>query len=131
MQTGSGEETELATQVVEGTALFEELCRAIGEERVRVVVECGNAPRIVMISEPALARLEGRGLAPPEEVRLSERETEVLRLAATGRTAEQVAAELGVARNTVVQHLAAVRRKLGVRTTRAAVERARAAGVLR
>ncbi|WP_205707492.1 LuxR C-terminal-related transcriptional regulator [Kineococcus vitellinus] len=70
--------------------------------------------------------------APPRAaaVRLTPREREVLLLVATGRTAAGAAAALGVAVNTVSQHLVGVRRKYGVSSTRAAVERARADGEL-
>jgi len=50
--------------------------------------------------------------------RLSKRETEVLRLIATGKSDDDVAAELGIAARTVRFHLENAKQKLGV-TTRA------------
>src|SRR5512144_1340793 len=105
---------------------FAELYQALTEQRCRLIVDCGDGPRLAVISEGALADLEGRGLASPQEVRLTQRELEVLALAATGHISDNIAAELGIARNTVAQHLAMVRRKLGVRTTSAAVYARRA-----
>lgn len=134
---GSGQDdrhtagTKPVVQVVTGASLFAELYQALTEQRCRLIVECGDGPRLAVISEGALADLEGRGLASPQEVRLTQRELEVLALAATGHISDNIAAELGIARNTVAQHLAMVRRKLGVRTTSAAVEYARRAGLLR
>ncbi|QKW24401.1 response regulator transcription factor [Kitasatospora sp. NA04385] len=46
---------------------------------------------------------------------LTDRETEVVRLAARGRTNAEIAAELFLAPGTVKNHLAAVQQKLGVR----------------
>lgn len=127
-----GEGTEPAVQVVMSESLFEQLRRALREQRCRLIIECGDGPRVVMISQAALARAEEPSLEPPsQEVRLTQREMEVLGLAATGRTSEQIGVEVGISRNTVVMHLATVRRKLGVSTTRAAVEHARCAGLLR
>lgn len=66
----------------------------------------------------------------PSVVRLTPRELEVLRTAAEGGTTAAIAFRLGVAPNTVAQHLVAVRRKYHVRTTSAAVDRARVDGLV-
>jgi DNA-binding NarL/FixJ family response regulator len=61
-----------------------------------------------------ISRLNGSGAQPPAEP-LTERETDVARLVAGGRTNAEIAAELFIAAGTVKTHLANVQRKLGVR----------------
>lgn len=53
---------------------------------------------------------------------LTARERQLLRAVAGGRTVAAVAAELGLATNTVAQHLVSVRRKFRVSSTAAAIE---------
>jgi len=60
---------------------------------------------------------------PQRAVRLTPRESEVLRMLARGRTYVQVADALGVSLNTVASHVKNLYRKLGVRSARAAVWR--------
>jgi len=55
---------------------------------------------------------------------LSERETEVLVLAARGLSNEQIAEELVIAPTTVKRHLANIYQKIGVRSRSEAVRRA-------
>ena len=119
--------------------------RALARQAARQpLVLAVDGVRLVCLTEDAFTRLAGAtgstgapgGTAPdgasprPAAVRLTPREREVLLLVATGRTAAGAAAVLGVAVNTVSQHLVGVRRKYGVSSTRAAVERARADGEL-
>jgi DNA-binding NarL/FixJ family response regulator len=66
----------------------------------------------------------------PLESQLTERELEVLRLVAEGRTNRDVARMLWLSDQTVKFHLANVYRKLGVGSRRDAVARARGDGVL-
>jgi len=61
---------------------------------------------------------------------LSERELEVLRLLATGRSNAEMAAELFVEQSTVKTHLIHLYSKLGVHSRTKAVARARALGLL-
>lgn len=61
---------------------------------------------------------------------LTERERECLQLVSTGLTTADVAQRLGLAQNTVAQHLASVRRRYGVRSSLAAAAAARAHGVI-
>jgi LuxR family maltose regulon positive regulatory protein len=61
---------------------------------------------------------------------LSEREMEVLRLIALGRTNQEIAHQLIVARGTVKAHTASIYRKLDVDNRTAAVARARQLGLL-
>lgn len=55
---------------------------------------------------------------------LTERQAEVLRLAGDGLAVTEIASELNVSQNTVRNHLAEVRSRLGVNTTADAVARA-------
>ncbi|PRY14493.1 response regulator transcription factor [Kineococcus rhizosphaerae] len=92
--------------------------------------------RLVCLTEDAFERLTGRSSGdhvrenPSPAVHLTPREVQALRLVAGGLTAAETAAVLGVAVNTVSQHLVGARRKYGVSSTRAAVERARRDGAL-
>lgn len=92
--------------------------------------------RLVCLTEESFERLAGRTSSPiPSEsgsraVHLSPREEQVLRLVGDGLTAAEAAAVLGLAVNTVSQHLVSTRRKYGVTSTRAAVAAARRSGQL-
>lgn len=57
-------------------------------------------------------------------IRLTTRETDVLRLMARGHTYMQIGDELGVSLHTVASHAKNIYRKLEVRSARAAVWRA-------
>lgn len=57
-------------------------------------------------------------------IRLTIRETDVLRLMARGHTYSQIGDELGVSLHTVASHAKNIYRKLEVRSARAAVWRA-------
>jgi len=59
-----------------------------------------------------------------EAIRLTPRETDVLRLIARGCTYEQVADRLDISLHTVTSHIKNAYRKLGVRSGAAAVMRA-------
>lgn len=91
---------------------------------------------LVCVTEEAFDRLTGRASALPDPrtasrpVHLSPREEQILRLVGNGLTAAEAAAVLGLAVNTVSQHLVSARRKYGVTSTRAAVEAARRDGQL-
>jgi DNA-binding CsgD family transcriptional regulator len=62
---------------------------------------------------------------------LSPRETEILRLAALGRTSKEMAAELDIRERTVNWHLSNVFRKLGVKSRTEAVVLALEKGLIR
>jgi DNA-binding CsgD family transcriptional regulator len=57
-------------------------------------------------------------------IRLTARETDVLRLMARGHTYVQIGDQLGVSLHTVASHAKKIYRKLGVRSARSAVWRA-------
>jgi LuxR family maltose regulon positive regulatory protein len=67
---------------------------------------------------------------PSEELGLTDRELELLRRLAAGRTNRELARELFVSENTVKTHLKHIFAKLDVSTRTAAVERARTLGIL-
>jgi DNA-binding NarL/FixJ family response regulator len=69
----------------------------------------GRDPSVVTASPP-----------PTAPVSLSERELEVLRLVAGGRTDAQIARELGLSVHTVHRHVANIRTRLGVASRAAA-----------
>ncbi|MFB9376643.1 LuxR family transcriptional regulator [Kineococcus gynurae] len=109
------------------TALLADV--ADGERRV--VLETGDGRRVVLVSEAELDRLElAARTRSTVDVELTPREREILSRVASGCSGVAVAAQLGVATNTVAQHLVAIRRKLGVRSSAEAVVAARAAGLI-
>jgi DNA-binding NarL/FixJ family response regulator len=73
---------------------------------------------------------EIRGQAPAPEPRLTERERQVLSLAAKGATAAEVARSLHLSENTVKTYLFRIYKKLGVTGRAAAVMRAMREGFL-
>ncbi|MDH2429712.1 response regulator transcription factor [Sphaerisporangium sp. TRM90804] len=72
------------------------------------------SPSITVRLLAHLARPVAAGGRPPRE-QLTERELDVVRLVARGRTNQEVAAELFVSLSTVKTHLASVQMKLGAR----------------
>lgn len=68
--------------------------------------------------------MNDRFFGVPEVVRLTPRESDVIRLIALGCTYAQVADRLGVSLHTVTSHVKNAYRKLGVRSGAAAVMRA-------
>jgi DNA-binding CsgD family transcriptional regulator len=87
-------------------------------ERDRVILDL-LAPHLAR----ARARMATRRTMQPD-VDLTEREWDVMRWLAQGKTNKEIASLLGVTSNTVRKHLENVFEKLGVRTRTAAVARA-------
>jgi DNA-binding CsgD family transcriptional regulator len=72
-----------------------------------------------------------RARRPPETtIRLTARETDVLRLIAVGCTYAETGRRLGVSAHTIASHIKKAYRKLGVHSATAAVDRARQLGIL-
>jgi DNA-binding NarL/FixJ family response regulator len=86
--------------------------------RARVLLERRNGSRVVPSPEPAVAELTNR-------------EREVLRLLARGRSQAEIAGELFISPKTVATHLQRTLAKLGVHSRAQAVAVAHRAGLLR
>jgi NarL family two-component system response regulator LiaR len=82
----------------------DELCRAIK----------AAAAGQVQLSPQAAARLMREVQSPRSPEKLTERETDVLRLLALGRANKEIALELGIGEKTVKTHVSSILAKLGV-----------------
>lgn len=98
-------------------------------EAVRAVTE-GESVLHPAITEKVLQRFRGGGDDRAQALELSDREHEVLRVAATGRSNKQVAAMLGISPRTVQEHLRNVFHKLGAASRTEAVVTALRLGIL-
>ena len=98
----------------------DELCRAIK----------AAAAGQVQMSPPVAARLLREVPAPPQPEPLTERETEVLRQLAQGKSNKEVAAALVIADKTVRTHVSNIRAKLGVTSRTQAVLHAVRSGLV-
>jgi DNA-binding NarL/FixJ family response regulator len=92
------------------------------------------AEREMVLVGPASAAVgeiaEGIERRRDMDVRLTEREREVLAIAAEGLTAKQIAVRLGVRERTITTHLARIYGKLGVGSRLAAVRMAARSGLV-
>jgi DNA-binding NarL/FixJ family response regulator len=111
------------------------LLKSMPPEEIRSAVRAAAsgqttvAPRLV---ERLLQEYADRRVAPsPELSRLTERETDVLREVAAGRTNAEIAGRLHVSEGTVKTHVAAVLRKLEVRDRTQAAVAAYESGLVR
>lgn len=103
----------------------------VSRGQVRVLLDSSSGGRVVLVSAGELHRLEEAALrAQGPRVVLTPRERQVLQRVEAGERTADIAVALELARGTVVQHLAAARRKYGVRTSREAAARAREAAEL-
>lgn len=82
-------------------------------EELRRAIKAAAAGQ-VQLSPQAAARLMREVRAPESPEKLTERETEVLRLLASGRANKEIALELGIGEKTVKTHVSSILRKLGV-----------------
>jgi DNA-binding CsgD family transcriptional regulator len=83
-----------------------------------------------VFATPAPAAFDGNPKAQAE-LRLSERELEVLHELAAGRSNKEIAAQLHVSPNTIKTHVARLFEKLGARRRTEAIARARELGIVR
>ena len=117
-------------------------CRQLGD-RDRAGLECDAAREVfdALGATPALARLDqllgedaaaGGGRARPVSVPrpVTDREREVLRLVASGRTNREIATELSISERTVERHLGNIFTKLDVSNRAAATAKAFNHGLL-
>jgi DNA-binding NarL/FixJ family response regulator len=97
-------------------------CRALGDEEAAAMeLEAARAEFARLGAAPDLRRLATLLPRRPERVhRLTERELQVLRLLATGKTNHAIARELFLADKTVHRHVSSIFTKLGVSSRSAA-----------
>lgn len=82
-------------------------------EELRRAIKAAAAGQ-VQLSPQAAARLMREVRAPDSPEKLTERETDVLRLLALGRANKEIALELNIGEKTVKTHVSGILRKLGV-----------------
>ena len=124
MLTTFAEESLLVDAVRAGACGY--LLKSMPPEDIRAAVRMAASGQTAVASQLVDRLLheyaEGRTTRSPVLDRLTERETDVLREVAAGRSNTEIAARLFVSEGTVKTHIAAVLRKLGVRNrTQAAV----------
>jgi DNA-binding CsgD family transcriptional regulator len=99
-----------------------------------VVIEDATGTRFVLVPEARYRALEAAAhcTTTPRAavVSLTAREQQILQMVADGCPGSVVADRLGLAANTVAQHLVSARRKYGVRSSAAAASLARQQGLL-
>ncbi|HEY2898092.1 MAG TPA: LuxR C-terminal-related transcriptional regulator [Gemmatimonadaceae bacterium] len=114
--------------------LIARACRALGDvdgaamelaSAQQTLAELGAGPDLKHAEE--LSRELGAG---SEEDELTPRETEVLRLVATGKTNRAIAASLGISEKTIARHVSNIFMKLGLANRAAATAYAYEHGVL-
>jgi len=110
------------------------LLQEVAAGRIRLRLSYRSGEDLIIMSAKEVAELDARaGGAPEGEVKgspLTGRETDILRLIAVGNRGSAVALELGLALNTVNQHLIAARRKLQVTSSKEAARLAQENGWL-
>lgn len=124
MLTTFADESLLVDAVRAGACGY--LLKSMPPEDIRAAVRMAASGQTAVASQLVDRLLheyaEGRTTRSPVLDRLTERETDVLREVAAGRSNTEIAARLFVSEGTVKTHIAAVLRKLGVRNrTQAAV----------
>jgi LuxR family maltose regulon positive regulatory protein len=113
-------------------ALLTQLAAQRGHQRAAHSITPGYLAALLHASRPALAAAPAlRGAVPPGLAEpLTDRETDVLRLIAAGKSNQRIARELVVTLDTVKKHVSHVLGKLGAANRTEAVTRARDLGVL-
>jgi DNA-binding NarL/FixJ family response regulator len=122
-------DAHLAIEALRAGASGYVLKHSAGEELIRALheVQRGLVYLTPRIAEDVVTILAGRekGTGP----RLTQRQRQVLRLVAEGRTMKEVAAELGLSRRTAETHKYQMMQTLGLRTTAELIRYALAHGL--
>ncbi|RPI11060.1 MAG: LuxR family transcriptional regulator, partial [Actinobacteria bacterium] len=96
-------------------------CRALGDdEAARVELDAAAATFEELDAQPDLARTASLLAVSERPTVLTDRETEVLRLVATGKTNRDISAALVISEHTVARHVQNIFTKLGVSSRSAA-----------
>jgi two-component system nitrate/nitrite response regulator NarL len=135
MLTVSDDEQDLATSVRHGADgyLLKDVLPETLFQQLRGLV-AGETPISRVMTGKLFHHLaqHGRPAAQPEAIAmLSARECEVLSLVVGGRSNQEIATELGIARNTVKNHLRSILTKLGVKNRAQAAAYAVSHGLVR
>jgi DNA-binding CsgD family transcriptional regulator len=127
------ESLEAAHEVARARVLIGRCCRALGDEdSAQLEFEAAAASFAALHAALDLNRVESlrSGAKPAAEHGLTEREVEVLRLVAEGRSNREIAAVLVISEHTVARHLQNIFAKLGVSSRTAASAFALSHGVI-
>lgn len=115
------QDLEVPHEVATVRTLLGLACRDLGDHDAAVASFAAAESVFVQLGATLDARLV-RGLTSPPQLPdgLTEREAQVLRLVATGRTNKEIAAELYLSQKTVARHLSNIFTKIGVSSRAAA-----------